>query len=291
MNKPNFEKATIIPGASHYEGLMIPWSTSGLADYQEIYGALKQEFGEDFAKEWSPEKPSDTLCLSKAVTCLSKSTYNIDNVRQGVWAVSLREKTEENSVGVKYMPQLGIHVQAEELVFSDDNHPLVATIKAKYDEVRRSIPSDNIRKVISTYFRKRADSVPMRLSGGVEYVPAKHQEECERYMNIMEQTTGASFTPVNVTFGASTILSLTNAVVAEAKAQIKDTQKAIDNGVGNNALITQIKHLYSAQQKLERYTEILGESFDGIDELVETCKSKVTDAMCKNTADKQKKAS
>ena len=261
------------------DGLLVMWSTSGLADYETIHDALSVEFGNDFADRWCPDKPSEKLCLRKAVMSLGKKTYNLDNLRKGDWAISLRERTEDNGVGVKYMPTLRVGIEDGEIKFSDQEHELVPVLQAKSEQIRRGIPSENIRAKVQEFFKRELDTVAMRAAGGVEYVRADNSELFEKYANCIAATTDTAFTVTDVVHGPNSIAALTKAVVAEAEREMQLCSDALLDDLGSRAYSNRRKAIVEQQEKLERYTSILGSSLDDAKAALEDCKVEVSAAV------------
>ena len=168
---------------------------------------------------------------------------------------------------------------AGSIVFSDTSHELCETIRIRYDQIRVAIPSENIRSVVSKYFKAEADSVAMRRAGGVEYVPAKNCEAMKRYISIIEDTTASDFATIEIVHGPGAISALVKAMMLEAEAEADKTREALDSDVGSRALSNRVKALYEAQQKLERYGEILGEAFKDSSECLDGIKQEVVVAM------------
>ncbi len=262
------------------DGLLVMWSTSGLADYDTIHDALAVAFDNDFADQWCPDKPSAKLCLRKAVMSLGKKTYNLDNLRKGEWAISLREKTEENGVGVKYMPELRVSIgEDDEPKFSNEEHDMAPVIQAKYEEIRRGIPSENIRTKVQEFFKRKLDTVSMRAAGGVEYVRSDNSELFEKYAGCIASTTDTDFTVTDVVHGPNSIAALTKAVVAEAEREMQVCSDAIIDDQGPRAYRNRRREIVSQQEKLERYTNILGASLDDVKTALEDCKIEVSAAL------------
>ena len=204
--------------------------------------------------------------------------YNFDLpivcIKKGVWAVSLREVSVTNTVGVEYNPQVRVHVErikcpttgdmieATEPTFSDDNHELVPLILAKFNEVKQVVPSENIRTRVKEFFKRECDSITKRRAGGVEYI---HRTDCEKfsqYANIIGSLTDTDFTVSEVFNGPNSIVGLMKCINRDVKSLVGKSEDDREAGKGKRAMGNHAAKLGQAENRLERWAENFGVAFE-----------------------------
>ena len=279
-----------VEGAT-YDGLEVVWDCAGVANYDAIYAALEGAYDKEFADKWTPDMPSSKFCLRKAVASLGKKLYNIDCIKKGVWAVSLREVSTVNTVGVEYNPQVRVHVErvkcpttgdmieATEPTFSDDNHDLVPIILAKFNEVKQVVPSENIRTRVKEFFKRECDSITKRRAGGVEYI---HKTDCEKfskYANIIGSLTDTDFTVSEVFNGPNSIVGLIKCIDRDVKALVEKSEEDREAGKGKRAMGNHATRLGQAENRLERWAENFGVAFEGLADSLSAARQECVMAM------------
>ena len=293
LNGINKSNQIIVEGAegATYDGLEVVWDCAGTANYDEIHAALEANYDKDFAEKWTPEMPSAKFCLRKAVASLGKKIYNIDCIKKGVWAVSLREVSTTNTVGVEYNPQVRVHVEkykcpttgdmieAKAPTFSDDNHDLVPVILAKFNEVRQVVPSENIRTRVKEFFKRECDSITKRRAGGVEYI---HKTDCKKfseYANIIGSLTDTDFTVSEVWNGPNSIVGLMKCIGRDVKALVEKSEDVREAGKGKRAMGNHATKIGQAEKRLERWATNFGVAFDGLADSLEGARQECVMAM------------
>ena len=274
----NNTEARIVSGGKDPDGYWITWDCSGNANYGKIFSALSQEFGEDFAKQWSPKEPTVKQALGKVIQTLSKKEFNIDNLSQGIWAISRKEKTDTNTVGIEYDVQLRVEVdEVGELKFNNAQHDLVPLLNAKYDDVLNYVPSENVREIVQSFFRVYCMSISQRRAGGVEYVSALRAEDFFRYANVISSCSDTDFTAAEVFHGPRAVEALVKHLILDT---LKDAEKAnrdIDKGVGKKALGSRKAELGYRQYVLQDYKKVLGQLSKEADTALEEAMATVSE--------------
>ena len=293
LNGINKSNQIIVEGAegATYDGLEVVWDCAGTANYDEIHAELTAQYDKDFADKWTPVMPSAKFCLRKGVDSLSRKIYNVDCIKKGVWAISIRQVSTANTVGVEYNPQVRVHVEkvkcpttgnmieAEAPTFSDDNHDLVPVILAKFNEVRQVVPSENIRTRVKEFFKRECDSITKRRAGGVEYIHKTNCEKFGRYANIIGSLTDTDFTVSEVFHGPNSLAGLMKHVTRDVMSLVDKSEEDRDNGVGKRAMGNRATELGQAEKRLERWATTLGVAFEGLADALSSTRQECVMAM------------
>ena len=253
----NRTEARIVSDGKDPDGYWITWDAKGDADHDEICAKLDTAFYPGFSDSWAPARPSPKQSLGKSIRSLSKKEYNIDNLKNGIWAVSKKHKTDSNSVGIEYDVQLRVECADGELVFNNDEHPLVPVLTSKFESAMAVVPSENIREATQRFFKIYCSSISQRRAGGVEYIPAKVSEAFFMYAEVISEVSETDFTAAEVFHGPRAVAALVKGLIYEANKDIEAAQEAVDKEARSSTLKSRLRDLQSRQHMLQEYTATL----------------------------------
>lgn len=238
------------------------WRLSGDLDLVQL-AAVWTAQGLD--KALLPKPPGDGVALGRAMheqsgTVTSQVRLLARPLARQAWAL-VEETLVKDSLS--YETLLSVKFEKGGPVFTRDHashdryNTLVASIRSSYDNMKGTLTTNDV----SSWLVKLAgqyQSVPLRDTGGIYFVPKTHVDTWDRIVRAITKVSAHSIFQIPALKTAEAIAAITDAVTQECEAIALTIEREMQAGkLGDRALQTRRKECEALLAKVGAYDTLL----------------------------------